>query len=466
MIYKKILLCLVILAALASGFLIRGYYNSSGTIPKSPTTTADTDAGNHEGHGHQDNEKAMCSVHNVHEAECLACAVQPKTLESFKGKQCEHQKPIIDCTECCYEAGVVKIDPSLIKNSDNIQGLFKTSPVRSQTVIQTIDTVGEITLNKNRVARIQSRVAGIISNVKIDLGQSVKEGDILLELDSMELHESQLIYLKYRSLLEVADRQFKRETALYEKKLTTEQEMLDARANYEETKIELESARKKLSALGMNEKEIEQLSDPTQHETFIPLMIRSPLTGVVINKNVTQGEQVNTDTEVAVIADLSTLWVWIDLYEKEFASVIHARQTSDIKVEISVESYPGKVFSGKIDYISDSVSEKTRTIKARISISNTDNLLKHGMFAKCKLLIISGHGRLIIPKESLLKDAQMAFVFKHLKENLFIKQDVKPGTEYTDYVEVIEGLNASDLIIVEGGFALKSDILREKMGAS
>lgn len=471
MVHKNIVIGFIIVAALAVGFVIRGYYEGHEVTPETQDEHTnhdqhtESDACAYEGNGYEEQGEEICPAHGVPEAECEECLTYPRTLEALEGRQCEHEISIIDCDECRYEVGVVKIDPSLIKSPDNDHGLFKIATAQAKSTTQFIDTVGEITLNQNKVARIRPRVEGIISKVKIDLGQTVKAGETLLELDSIELRKSQLNYLKAKALFELEIRQFEREKSMYEKKISTEEELLDAQAEYEKTKIELEIGRKKLGVLGMNEAEIVQLSDQSQKKSFIPLPVKSPLAGVVLKKNVTQGELVNPDMELVVIADLSTLWLWVDIYAQEFEPVRKAKQENEIKVEISVEAYPGKIFTGQLDYISDTVSQETRTIKARISINNSDKLLKPGMFAKCKLFILDNRGSLLIPKESLLKDGRSSFVFKQLKDNLFVKQGVKPGIEYLDHIEVLLGLDEDDRIIAEGGFALKSDILREKMGA-
>ena len=111
------------------------------------------------------------------------------------------------------------------------------------------------------------------------------------------------------------------------------------------------------------------------------------------------------------------------------------------------------------------MEERTRTVKVRATVENADRLLRPGMFCEIRMGIGAGKEALVIPKVALLSDEGRDFVFTHWKEDYYVRRPVKKGRELPNRVEIIEGLEPGDRIVAEGAFLLKSDILREKMGA-
>jgi membrane fusion protein, heavy metal efflux system len=139
--------------------------------------------------------------------------------------------------------------------------------------------------------------------------------------------------------------------------------------------------------------------------------------------------------------------------------------TGDIPVEVSVPAFPGKVFTGSLNYVAGTMDEATRTLKVRTVIANSDHLLKPGMFCEVRLLLNSGEDILAIPRTALLSDEGVDFAFKHMKDDYYLRQNVRKGREFDDAVEILEGLEPGQTIVAEGAFLLKSDVLRSKMGA-
>jgi len=118
-----------------------------------------------------------------------------------------------------------------------------------------------------------------------------------------------------------------------------------------------------------------------------------------------------------------------------------------------------------VDYIAEQMDEHTRTIKARIVLDNAERLLKIGMFAHVKLSMQDDESSLIIPEDSLLKDGAETFVFTQVAPNTFFKQIVKTGRTFTNGIEITEGLKKNDSVALQGAFILKSEVLKDKMGA-
>lgn len=393
---------------------------------------------------------------------------KPKSFEEIARQLCEHNKLIIECSECQYEVGVIRVDRSLLRSSDNKEGLLETSLVRREKPLRTLEAVGEIKPDPNKFVRLRAKTDGVVVSLKTDLGHIVKSAETIIEIDSKEYQELHLELLKVNSLLKLAEKNYQRESRLLEQKLTTEKEFLETQSEMEKTRIELDTITRKLIILGLTHTEVQELlrhSDPS-HKCYLPL--RSPLDGTVIERAVALGELVETNSSLLTIADLSMVWVWVNLYEKDLSllhSYIKKNHNSGIKAEVSVATYEDKTFSGKLDYIAEQMDEHSRTVAARIILDNSEGFLKMGMFAHCKLFVPAEKPTLLITQEALLRNENEIFVMKQVGDGLFFKQSVKTGDVFVDMVEVLEGLQENDRVVSRGAFMLKSSILREKMGA-
>jgi len=164
---------------------------------------------------------------------------------------------------------------------------------------------------------------------------------------------------------------------------------------------------------------------------------------------------VNSEKALFTVADLSTLWVVIDIYEKD-----SSRLRLGTGVKVSVTAFPDKTFRGKISYISDVVDEKTRTEKARVTIDNSSGLLKPGMFAAVLIEATSGGTERIIavPEEAVLLDGTKRYVFVNISPDKFNRRDIEVGRTLGGRLEVTSGLKEGEMVAVKGAFILKSEL--------
>jgi len=301
--------------------------------------------------------------------------VKPLQFEEVAGQMCEHNKPIMECAECRYEAGIVKVDNSLLKSASTGKCFIGTGSVRTENPLVQIEAMGEIQADPGKFITIRSKISGVISSVKTDIGHNVKPGDILLEMDSNEFRELHLEFFKLSGFLKLAEKNFEREEKLFQKKLTTEKEFLEAQSEVEKNRIELDTIRKKFQLLGLNSAEIKELPKHTELTEPCLLPVRTPIAGTVIERKGAPGALVEANEELITIAELSSLWVWINVYEKDLRLLQATYRNSEIKAEITVASYPERVFHGKVDYIADKMDEHTRTVKARVVLTNPERLL-------------------------------------------------------------------------------------------
>jgi cobalt-zinc-cadmium efflux system membrane fusion protein len=390
----------------------------------------------------------------------------PGSLEERVSAKCEHDLPTYQCAECRYEVGVVKLDASLLKREDG-GGLVRTQTVTRIKVSSILSTTGEVALNENAAVHIRPPIAGIIESVKMDIGTRVKAGDILLTLGSVELGSALAEHERNRALTELAQKTFTREKRLWEERVSSEQDMIDAQMVYEQHRTELKSSEETLHVFGLTEDDLARLREPQHGTGWGSLPVRAPIAGTIIEKHVVAGETAEPGKDVMLLADLSTVWVWANVHAQDLAQLLGAEKRGAVPVEITVAAFPDRQFKGMLTYVGATMSEETRMVNVRATVANPEMVLRPGMF--CEATIALGDGQveevLAVPRNAVLSDEGKDFVFKHWKDDFFVRQDVRKGREFFGAVELLEGLQAGETVVAEGAFLLKSDVLREKMGA-
>jgi cobalt-zinc-cadmium efflux system membrane fusion protein len=324
------------------------------------------------------------------------------------------------------------------------------------TLNQYIELPGEIVLNADRIAHVVPRVAGIVREVRATVGDQVEKGQLLAVLESRELADAKAAYLAAIEREKLAQANFKREERLWKKKVTSEQEYLDARQALAEVRIAKNSAEQQLHALGCSEKDLLTLAS-SEHASFTHYTITAPFAGTVIEKHITFGEQVGEETDVFTIADLSTVWVNMDIYQKDLVSISKG-QTVGIEIGHGIPSV-----EGKIAWVGPQVDEGTRTAKARIELPNPDGSLRPGLFVTAKVAVGSSQAALAVPKSALQTFEGKTVVFVRTDDG-FEPKPVETGRENGIMVEILSGLAPGQTYVSQGVFTLKAQLSKGAFG--
>jgi len=233
----------------------------------------------------------------------------------------------------------------------------QTTPVVRKFVETEIRMVGKVDYDETRVKNITAWVPGRIDRLYVDFtGITVNKGDHMIDLYSPELISAQAELLQ--ALKAAGDIKENSSDLMKRTTLAT-----------------LEAARDKLRLLGLKQSQIDKIESAGEPITHIT--IYSPMGGIVIDKQATEGMYVNTGTPIYTLADLSRLWVKLDAYESDLPWIRYGQE-----VEFSTEAYPGEIFKGKISFRHPVLNEKTRTVKIRVNVNNPDGKLKPGMFVR------------------------------------------------------------------------------------
>ena len=320
-----------------------------------------------------------------------------------------------------------------------------------------IEATAVIELNSDRVAKISPRTSGRLVKLVAAQGDAVRAGQALAYFDSPELGQAWAEYAKSRGRVEVARKNLQREETLFAKKISPEKDVIKAKQDLSEAEADLAFAHEKFHLLGIDIDKFDNRHEGDRH----PLIaIASPINGSVIERTATQGEVVSPDRTLFTVADLSALWVVIDIYEKDLG-----RLRSGTAVKVRTTAYPDRNFKGVISYIGDVMDEKTRTVKTRVVVENLGRLLKPGMFATVSIDAKGAQTEkaIMVPDEAILIDAEERFVFVRTSADMFERREIRPGRSLGRHVEVVEGLTPGDSVVVKGAFTLKSELKKEEL---
>ncbi len=311
----------------------------------------------------------------------------------------------------------VTISPAVIQSMG-----VRTAAVARGTMWKYIRTVGRIDYDETRLAHVHPRAEGWLERLSVRAeGDEVEAGQELGHLYAPDILSAQVDFL-------IALRQ-------------GEQRISAAK---------VEKARNLLRLLDVPEAVIKSIERKGETRNTVPLI--APIAGVVTQLGVREGMFVTPSTEIYTIADLSRVWVQVDVFEHQLAWL----QTG-LSAEIRVPARPGRVWKGEVDYVYPELDPRTRTLRVRLSFPNPGGMLKPNMFAE--VVIYGGPKRdvLNIPREALIVTGERETVVKSLGSGRFQPVDVVTGMKRGGRVEILYGLDEGDEIVVSGQFLIDSE---------
>ncbi|HVX60229.1 MAG TPA: efflux RND transporter periplasmic adaptor subunit [Pirellulales bacterium] len=265
-------------------------------------------------------------------------------------------------------------------------------------------------------------------------------------------------YLKAKTAFESA-------TATYQShlegiKFASRQQLVAAEQRTQEAVTAQSVSESLLLILGYKEQEIQKMDPIEEGEAVAHYPITAPLAGTVIKKDAVLLEHVTPQMQLFQVADLSTVWLQADIFEKDLPLLYGLR---DKTLQFRAGSYPDRQFTAKVTYTGDLVEEKTRAVRLTATADNPEGLLKPGMFVEARLPKPNLAPALALPESALQRHEGRTFVFVYLEGDRFEPRDVETGATVDGQVEIESGLQPGERVAIRGGFALKSEMLRELM---
>ncbi len=318
-------------------------------------------------------------------------------------------------------------------------------------VAREIRATGTIVPDADRVAHVVARMPGVVAEVSRRIGEPVKAGDVLAVLESREMADAKSEYLTALRQLQLARTTLSREADLWRKKVSAEQDYLDAKATAETTGITLEAARQRLATLGLTNVEIDALPQQKAH-ALAKLEVRAPIGGRVIERAITRGELVTAEKEVFTIADLSQLWIDIPVYAAEVGLVREGQQ-------VRLQGPTGEEGNGEVAFVSPSIDPGTGAARVIAAINNQAGTWRLGGFAAVSINTREKPANLAVPAEALQSIGGENVVFVRTDEG-FEKRPVEVGRRNGGNAEIVSGLSAGEPVAVSNTFVLKAEASR------
>ncbi len=455
------LLVLVALLALAGGVIVGIALVRSGRLagPQTAGAAATQPAGS----GGEEKQLWTCGMHPQvildHPGECPICHMKLTPLKKedqakTAAKQGPQQRKILywrapmDPTYISDKPGkspmgmdlvpvyadevsvgpTVRIDPVTRQNMG-----IRTIRVRRGPLVKTIRTLGRVDYDERRVTYVDMKYDGWIEKLIVDqTGVPVRRGEPLFEIYSPKLYQSQ-----EELVAALRGRERLRETPLPE-----------ARA---EAQRLVDDAIKQLRYLDLTEAQIEEIRRTRRSRKS--LAYYSPATGIVVNKHAQEGMYVKPGMRLYTIADLSHVWVYVDIYEYQLPWVRIGQ-----KATMTLPYIPGKQYEGRVTYIYPYLEKQTRTIKVRLEFANPGIELKPDMYATVVLHAVLDRQALLIPREAYIDSGRRRIAFVDLDDGKFEPRDIQVGVETEEgWVEVRYGLDEGERVVISGQFLLDAE---------
>lgn len=317
--------------------------------------------------------------------------------------------------------------------------------VRAERLSPLITVNGTVTYDPRRFAAVGARIEGRVRRVAKFLGDPVKAGDQLGDIESAELGRAESQVLGARAKEKVAETDMRRERRLADARITAERDAELAVATFEAARAERIAAERAVGALGGN-----------MNQALGILTLRSPIAGRVVAAKALRGQTLQPSDTLFEIADLSSLWVELQVFERDIASV----RVGD-KIEIALQPGGSLPIVGRVTHVGSVIDVSTRTAPVRVEVANEQGLLRPGQSVTARLHTAAPATEgLTVPARAITRIDGKPTVFVLQDKNTVEPRVVGTGAEDGSRVTILEGLRAGDAIVIDGMFALKSEIFR------
>jgi len=332
-----------------------------------------------------------------------------------------------------------------------------TTAILAGTTSGGVRAPGVVEANAYKQVVVTPVISGRITRVVADLGQRVRQGQMLAQIFSPELADAQTRYISARAELEAHEQELIRTEKLVAIGAASRQELERIHAGHTARRADLESAASRLQLLGLSADAIEALG-PGKNQgatTSVP----APIDGVVTERLANVGLNVDQATKLFTVVDLSSVWVVANLYEKDFAYVRVGSPAT-----VTTNAYPDLELQGRVSYIDPQVSPETRTAKVRIEVPNARNELRLGMYAETLVGDGGGASTPMIPRGAVqnVGDRTVVYLVNPKEPGTFVEREVRLGAATGDRVSVLVGVQAGDVVVGEASFSVRAE--RERLG--
>ena len=347
-------------------------------------------------------------------------------------------------------------DPKSVFVNDDLRAIIQDGKVELIPFVEVLRASGRIDFNELHLSRIGANVTGRVSEIYANLGQQVKQGEVLAKITSTELTQSQLIYLKAKSANQLAEQAANRATILYKEDVIALAELQRRESESRSAKAEYRAANDQLRVQGMDQASIDRLAKTGLIESINNVV--TSITGEIVERKINKGQVVQPADALFSVADLNTLWAISEVPESN-SYLIHKGQ----KASLIIPSLRNQEVDGVVAHVSSTVNTQTRTVVVRMELPNKNGQMKPGMLATM-LIESQPMEKLVVPVNAVFREDNQDHVFIRQDDNRYRMIPVKLGAEGRGYRPVIAGLHDGQEIAIDGAYHLNTERKRQLSG--
>ncbi|MFO0682348.1 MAG: efflux RND transporter periplasmic adaptor subunit [Sandaracinus sp.] len=330
---------------------------------------------------------------------------------------------------------------------------IRVETVTAQPIVATTEVVGTVDFDPAAVSVVGARVQGRVSEVLVELGQEVHRGDALARVETADLGPALADWLTAEAELTAAHAHEARERDLATHRLTTATSVEQATASSDSLEARVRGTEQVLFAMGLTRAELERARAGRPVDA---VTVRAPMDGEVIERPTTLGQVVGPTDAIVRIATVDTVWVNLDVYERDLDRVHEGDE-----VVLVGDGDEERSYTGRVEHVGPVVDESSRTAPVRIEVPNVDHELRPGQFVRAELFHEeTARDGITVPTAAVMQLGGVPAVFVEVGDFAYEVRAVELGETVDDVVELRAGIVAGDRVVVEGGFALKSELQR------
>jgi len=333
-------------------------------------------------------------------------------------------------------------------------GHIKIEELSTRSGAEVIRATGTVEFNADRIARILAPVAGQVQELHLNVGDDVRRGDTVFVLSSREVAAAIAEHLASQKDLDLSEKTFAMTKDLFEHQAASRIAMQQSENDVAKARAKVAQTAEILRVLGFDESALENSGALPSH---VP--VRAPINGTVTERTITNGQFVGVEsTPLMTIADLSSVWVQADVFERDLHSIAAGE-----KADVTTAAYPDDHFSAQVARIGTVVDAQTRTAKIRFVTANPGLRLKPGMFTTATLQIPGSSTGLTAPAKAVFVEGGHSFSYVQTGPSEFERREVETVPAGGNRVRVTRGLATGDKVVTDGVLLLRA---RETDGAS
>jgi len=348
-----------------------------------------------------------------------------------------------------------ELDPYLVELTPVLQKQVKLVQVGQSDIREVLRIPGSIQVDEQRMARIGAPVTGRITDIDAVLGQHVQQGQALATLNSTELAQNQLVYIKALQQIDLQSKAVERARILLESDVIIKAEVQRRESELSAAKADLNASADQLHVLGMSHESILKLSKTSKMHSFSTVTAR--ISGTVISRKINLGQVVQPADELFVVADLSKVYAVAEVPERQIDLIEKGQE-----VDILIPSLNEKPIKGKLVYVSDIVNPETRTVMVRSVLSNSAREIKPDMLVSM-LVQSKPIARVSVPSKSIVRENNKNHVFVQIAPNKYRLREIDAGDDFNGMVAIISGVEEGETIVTDGAFHLNNERKRKEL---